>query len=389
MYPPHHLGGYELIWRGAVGDFRERGHAMRILTTDYRNAAPDPAVAEDPDCHRELRWYWRDHRFPYMSPRARLRVEKHNLAVLDRHLREWRPDLVAWWAMGGMSMSLIEHVARSGLPALAVVMDDWPSYGPLVDAWQRPLRRWGPLGKAAERVTGVPTLRDLGAATHWTFISKTQRRRMEKAVGPLPDATIANAGVDRTLFSPAPEHDWRWRLLYCGRIDPRKGIDLAVRALPLLPGAATLRIVGEGDEDHRAELGTLARSLGVAERVRFERVPRDRLAEIFAEDDVLLFPVRWDEPWGLVPLEAMAVGMPVVGSGRGGSGEYLDHGVNSLIADPRGGAQALADALLQLAQDEPLRKRIRAGALDTAERFPDTIFADGVEKAAERAVRGA
>ena len=388
MYPPHHLGGYELIWRGAVGHLRERGHEIRIVTTDYRTPAPDPAMEDDPDCHRELRWYWRDHRFPRMSPLTRFRLERHNLGVLERHIREWQPDLVAWWPMGGMSMSLIEQVARGPLPALAVVMDDWPSYGPVVDGWQRPLRRSAVLGRVAERLTGIPTLSNLAGATRWAFISRTQQQRVEDAVGPLPDATIANAGVDDTLFREAQEHPWRWQLLYCGRIDPRKGIDLAVRALPLLPDEATLRIVGEGDEDHRAELVTLSRELGVPDRVQFERVPRDRLADVFAEDDVLIFTVRWPEPWGLVPLEAMAVGMPVVASGRGGSGEYLSDGENSLFVDPDAGPEPLAEALLSLAGDSGLRTRLRAGALATAAQYPEVGFADAVERAAEAAVSG-
>ena len=109
LYPPHHFGGYELIWRGAVEHLRDSGHEVRILTTDHRHRSPDPAIPEDRDCHRELRWYWRDHRFPRLMPHARLRVERHNQRVLERHLHEWRPDLVAWWPMGGMSMSLIEQ----------------------------------------------------------------------------------------------------------------------------------------------------------------------------------------------------------------------------------------------------------------------------------------
>ena len=137
--------------------------------------------------------------------------------------------------------------------------------------------------------------------------------RTEQAIGALPGARIAHAGVDEQLFQAAPEHPWRWRLLYCGRIDPRKGIDLAVASLPLLPAEATLLVVGDGDPEHRAELERLARELGVADRVRFERVERDRLPATFAEHDALLFPVRWEEPWGLVPLEAMAVGLLVVG----------------------------------------------------------------------------
>ena len=383
MYPPHHLGGYELIWRGAVEHLRERGHAIRILTTGYRDEAPDPALPEDPDCHRELGWYWSDHAFPRMSPLARMRLERHNLRVLDRHRREFAPDLVAWWSMGGMSMSMIEDVSDRDCPSLAVVMDDWPSYGPAVDGWQRLVRRLRAPG-IAERATRIPTLGDLAATTRWLFISEAQRRRVEGFIGPLPGARVANAGVDTRLFTTAPEHDWRWRLLYCGRIDARKGIDRAIRALALLPDRATLRIVGGGDEHHRAELAGLADDLGVSEQVSFERVPRDALPAIFAADDVLLFPVVWDEPWGLVPLEAMAVGMQVVASGRGGSGEYLRDRENCLVAaEP----EQIAAAVTRLAEDPGLRHRLRSGARETAARYPASAFADGVERAAHEAVR--
>jgi glycosyltransferase involved in cell wall biosynthesis len=387
MYPPHHLGGYELIWRGAVEHLRARGHSIRILTTDHREAMPDPAIPEDPDCHRELRWYWREHGFPRLGPHTRLAIERHNATVLDSHVRDWAPDVVAWWAMGGMSMALIERIARAGLPSLAVVMDDWPSYGPAVDGWQRPLRGRPRIARAVERLTGVPVLRDLARATRWVVISDFQRDRLERLLGTGLDARIANAGVDGRLFGERPDHDWAWQLVYCGRMDARKGIDLAVSALPLLPTEARLRIVGDGDPAYREELRALAAGLGVAERVSFERVPRDRLADVFASGDVLLFPVRWEEPWGLVPLEAMAVGMRVVASGRGGSGEYLADRQNCLLADPDGGAEALAAAVAELGADAAMRRRLREGGLATAARYPDTAFADAVEAAAEEAVR--
>jgi glycosyltransferase involved in cell wall biosynthesis len=382
LYPPHHFGGYELIWRGAVEQLREAGHEVRILTTDHRHSSPDPAIPEDPDCHRELRWYWRDHDFPRRTPRARLHLERHNWAILQRHLDEWRPDVVAWWAMGGMSMALLEHVHRGGYPSVAIVMDDWPLYGPKFDRWQGPLRGHPHLGRLVERMTGVPTLGDLGSRTRWVFISRHQLGRIERSIGALPGARVANAGVDDRLFHPAPAHPWRWRLLYCGRIDPRKGIDLAVATLPLLPAEATLLVVGDGDPEHREELARQARELGVADRVRFERVPRDRLPTTFAEQDALLFPVRWEEPWGLVPLEAMAVGLLVVASGRGGSAEYFEDGENCLLADPDDGPEALAAALNRLAGDDEVRRRLRDGGLATAERYPDTAFATAVADAA-------
>jgi glycosyltransferase involved in cell wall biosynthesis len=381
LYPPHHFGGYELIWRGAVEQLRTAGHEVRILTTDYRVPAPDPALAEDPDCHRELRWYWDDHEFPRRTLLARLRIERHNRDVLRRHLDEWAPDVVAWWPMGGMSMSLLEQVRRAGYPSVAIVMDDWPSYGPRVDAWQAPLRGRR-RGRLVERLTGIPTLRELAPLARWVFISRHQLERTERVIGPLPGARVAHAGVDEHLFRPASEHPWGWRLLYCGRIDPRKGIDLAVASLPLLPDEATLSVVGEGDRKHRDELEEMARELDVAQRVRFERVARDRVPEVMAAHDVLLFPVRWEEPWGLVPLEAMAVGLLVVASGRGGSAEYLDGGENCMLADPDAGPAQLADAVRRLADDADLRRRLRAGGLHTAQRYPDTAFATAVADAA-------
>ena len=140
MYPPHHLGGYELVWQGAVGALRAGGHDVRVLTTDHR--LPQTGAGDEPDVHRELRWYWRDHEFPRRSPRERLRLERNNAAVFDRHIANARPDVVAWWAMGRMSLSLLARGARHGLPAVAFVHDDWLIYGPVVDQWLRSFAGW-------------------------------------------------------------------------------------------------------------------------------------------------------------------------------------------------------------------------------------------------------
>src|SRR5439155_1520664 len=114
MYPPHHLGGYELVWRSAMEHLRARGHEVRVLTTDF--ALDDPSEPEGRDVHRELRWWWRDHAFPERPFRERLAYERHNARVLGRHLDEFQPDVVTWWSMGGMSLTLIEHVRRRELP---------------------------------------------------------------------------------------------------------------------------------------------------------------------------------------------------------------------------------------------------------------------------------
>ena len=55
MYPPHHLGGYELMWRSAVAHHRAAGHDVRVLTTDWHEHYVDASTPEDADVHRELR----------------------------------------------------------------------------------------------------------------------------------------------------------------------------------------------------------------------------------------------------------------------------------------------------------------------------------------------
>jgi len=146
MYPPQHLGGYELVWQGAMRALREAGHEVRVLTTDLRLS---DAGEEDDFVARELRWYWRDHAWPSFTPRERLALERHNARVFDRHVRELRPDVVTWWSMGGMSMSLIERARRRGLPAVGFVHGDWLHLG-LNALWLAAFgsavaRRFGPL----------------------------------------------------------------------------------------------------------------------------------------------------------------------------------------------------------------------------------------------------
>src|SRR5947209_15792508 len=87
VYPPHHLGGYELIWSGAMRHLRGQGHEVRVLVTGHQRAGVRPGADEEPDVHRELQWYWHDHAWRAMSPAAVVRLERHNAAVLDRHLR--------------------------------------------------------------------------------------------------------------------------------------------------------------------------------------------------------------------------------------------------------------------------------------------------------------
>jgi glycogen(starch) synthase len=377
VYPPHHLGGYEIIWRGAMAHLRREGHLARILTTDYRRPDVAGEAPEDPDVHRDLDWYWREHAWRALGPLARLRLEQRNATSFDRHLAEFRPDVIAWWPVGGMSLGLIERARRAGVPSLFFVLDPWLGYGPERDLWNRMWARTGPVAALAERATGLATRVDYDTAGRWIFCSRAMREQT-LAGGLRPaESTILSPGVDSSFLSAAPEREpppWRWRLLYLGRVVEQKGVRTAIESLALLPAQATLRIVGEGDRPYRLELERLASRLGVARQVSFEpQRPHEELLEVYREADAVVFPVEWPEPWGLVPLEAMALGRPVVATGRGGSGEYLVDGVNSLLyraGEPSG----LAGALRTLAGDGALRERLRRAGHETAARHSEDAF---------------
>jgi glycogen synthase len=384
MYPPHDLGGgYELTWRSAVEHMRSRYHEVRVLTSDYR--APGVEGPPEPDVYRELRSYWRDHGFPRVPVRERIAIERRNGEILERHLAEQEPHVVNWWGMGSMSLGLIERVRRARIPAVGVVGDEWMVWGPRADGWLRLTGRRPRAASMAERRTGLPTQVDLSGAATWLFNSDANRRRSIAATGPLADARVVHPGVEELLFRPVPEDDWAWRLAYVGRMDPRKGVGLAIEALALLPAEATLDLVGGGDPAYESELRAKVAELGLGERVRLRRTRREEVPRAYADADAVLFPVQWEEPWGLVPLEAMAIGRPVVASGTGGSAEYLRHEENCLIYRPRDSAEALAAAVRRLADDSDLRDRLREAGHRTAARFTAQAYDEAITAAVEAA----
>ena len=333
LWPPAGGGGYERIWVAAVTALRAAGSEVRVLTSDAPAPAGDDAV-------RELRWYSSDGVWLRPGPLGAWRIERHNAGVLARELSAFAPDVVLFFAMGGLSLSLVERVDA---PAVGVVGDGWMVYGPDADAWMRLRRR-------------RPRL----AQVHWLFISEAAR---ERAGADLPHTGLAHPGVDPAAFPRADERRWGWRLAMVGRIAPEKGVDVALAALGRLP-EATLVIDGPGE--HAA-----------VDRVEFRRSEPGAVARTYADADAVLFPVTWKEPWGLVPLEAMSVGRPVVATATGGAAEYLRDGVNALVVEP-GDPDALADAVRRLAAHPQLRARLRAGGFETAARYTEAAFCAAV-----------
>jgi glycosyltransferase involved in cell wall biosynthesis len=187
---------------------------------------------------------------------------------------------------------------------------------------------------------------------------------------------VVPCGVDRSRFTPAGPAVARGaapRLLSIGRLVPRKGVDTVIAALRQVPGAELVVAGGPPHEDLDTDpevtrLRHAAAECQVADRVVFTgRLPHEDVPAMMRSADVVVSD-PWYEPFGMVPLEAMACGTPVVVSAVGGHLDTVaDH--TGRLVPPRDPA-ALASAIRGLLADRRLRARLgEAGAALAASRY--------------------
>ena len=387
-YPPPLFGGYGAMCAQVCTWLKQRGHEVLVLTTlppelGIISTDSDEDEGTIPVC-RILRSYWDGSATLDLPFQEALAVEQHNNAQMQDVLATYHPDVVAFWHMGAMSLGLITTTARLGFPLVFVIGDDWLCYGGWADAWLRWCNEHPEQAAVVEQHTGLPTrLPDLGAMGAFCFVSAWTKRHAEQIGGwRFPHAEIISPGLSPTEFPSlvqVPDHPWGWRLLWVGRVSEEKGIETAINALSYLPRNTTLEIVGPIAQAYRSHLEALAATLGVASRLSFSLASRQQVRQRYQQADVTLFTSMIEhEAFGLVPLEAMASGCPVIATGVGGSSEYCLDGVNCIRVPP-GDPAALARAVQQLAQSQDLRRRLVEGGLRTASAFTLDRQAAGIE----------
>ncbi len=192
---------------------------------------------------------------------------------------------------------------------------------------------------------------------------------------------IVPPGVDHALFSPGNQAGARWALetnddpllVFIGRIQPLKGVDIAVEALAQVQRSdARLWIVGgasgKGGGAEVDRVRSLIEELGLVERVRFVPAqPHHLLSTYYRAADVCLVPSR-SESFGLVALEAAACGVPTVASAVGGLLTLVDHGHSGYLVEGRDPADYAAwiDTILG---DPVLARRLSVSAAARARTY--------------------
>ncbi len=235
--------------------------------------------------------------------------------------------------------------------------------------------RWRLVKTAFDAVFGRSVLH---AAAGLITVTEVERRRLA-ALGLAAPITVIPNPVDLDEYAIAPDPEVfrnRWHLgdrplvLFLGQLSPRKRIDLALHAIAAIdPARRPDLVVAGGDMGRRRSLETLARDLGIAPRVVFTGVlPGRRRLEALAAADAVVYPSR-DEVFGLVPLEALLCGSPVVVSGDCGCGEVVAAVGGGLVIE-HGRIAALTDAITTLlTSPEAWRQRAADAAVRVRERF--------------------
>ena len=400
LYPPQVQGGAEVLAADVAAGLEHLGHEVVILTSSSGLTAAQRdghiwrSLRGAPNVHFDRqRPCWQQLRLPYHYYRRYHSCA--NAAELRRAVESLRPDVVYVWELAGVGVtSLLRTLAELPVPVVFHLNSYWLIYAGSPDTGQsrlhtRWLKRW--------LIGTIPEVR----RRSFIAISNAVKEQYIRAGFEPERIEVIYNGIDpRFLTLPRAERDpgmrERCRLLFVGRLRVEKGVLVVFRALDVLNneqeggirGKVHLDIFGAGDEVYIREMERFLREKDLKGLATFHgTVSQDELIRQYDDADMLLVPSLWQEPFGLVVVEAMARGAPVIASDLGGPAEILTHEVNGLLVEPNN-ERALALAIKDLLEHPEKRQRLGKAARETVEqRFTMQENARRVEQHLLRATR--
>jgi D-inositol-3-phosphate glycosyltransferase len=291
-------------------------------------------------------------------------------------------------------------------------LSGWASLD-LRSAWGVPvIQMFHTLGEMKNRVAQTPDERESGrrieveghvmrCSDRLVAATPLEKGQMSWLYGADADKiSVVPAGVDLSLFRPIPRAEAKERIgipsdrrmiLFVGRIQPLKGIDTLIRAMervihkyPDFGKSLWLTVIGGDPEpDSQLEqreferLKQLRAELGISELVTFLGAKsQDTLVYYYSAAEMVVMPSHY-ESFGMVALEAMACGTPVIGSDVGGLSFSIEDGFNGYLV-PGKDPDALADKIALLLRRSSLRDHLGEQAIRWAERYSWTYIADEI-----------
>jgi len=377
LYPPPWLGGYELACKDVVEGLRARGHTVYVLTSSYKaeDCPPEPHV------FRLLNHYWGSYpegalTLTWWQAARSMWLDFANYRTVKECVQQLQPDFAYLWNLQRVSpVPILAAVRESGIPFVIHLMGYFLRDTRLPDELVGPMPEWlKPIAwKAREIVRRI--IDPYVMKNPLIAMSETVKREHLRAGFPPENIQVIYHGIRTDLQHGEEDFDLNkvgegrpFKLLFAGALIPSKGVDTLILALSRLVQLKGVRdihldIIGLGAQQYIEELYALIRQHKLDGFVSFAGfVPRQDLLTKYREYDVFILPTKWQEPFGLVVIEAMASGVPVIASDIAGPAEIITHRETGMLV-PSGDNVKLAIAINDLMCDEGLRKRIQENAL--------------------------
>jgi len=247
----------------------------------------------------------------------------------------------------------------------------WPALQ--TACWQNSRLISGLMGLILRRVRSIGTFNKVAA---WISISEFQRKKhVEMGI---PANHIHNIHHFYESSAPPPPSIPSGDTLFLGRLSQEKGVDLLLRAwAKVRNGSRRLVIAGTGPEE--SSLKKLASDLNLANVVFTGFLDKEQQVSLWSNSSALVVPSIWDEPFGMVVLEAWAKERPVVAFAKGALPELIHHGVNGLLADPFS-VESLAKNIQELIDKPDLGPRLgKACSLRLKDDFNRALWVSRIE----------
>jgi glycogen(starch) synthase len=358
-YPPGEFGGIGRYTVDLAAGFAELGHEVHVITTDTEIDRVE--FEEGVWVHRLVT---DNMGLPELgsSPAAWNIYRAATVArELDRIQASSPIDVVSapLWASEGCVCTFDRR-----FPTILTLMTSMHTIAGLHESWDD-----DPQIKALIELEGatVKHSRYLHALSDAVLADAREAYEINEEIAAVAGLGTRDASDE---FSPDRDGDDRLRILFVGRLERRKGVDVLLdAAAQLLPDRPEVELVMVGKDTENTEIGetyreAFERRVGDAEwgrRVTFTGAVSDaELFQHYADCDVFVAPSRY-ESFGLILTEAMAFGKPVVGCRAGGMQEVVDEGTSGLLAEP-GDADSLAAELFRLIDEPALRERLGSAA---------------------------
>ena len=387
LYPPYVLGGYELLASKTMEALRKRGHEVYVATGRGREFTGDDHIKDVYDLDLDRK----EDEFLYHAKSGIEQFKKQlfhqgNYRSTRKLIEEFKPDIVSVWNLYLMSAAPLVAASRTNTKTAVHLTDRWLLFQTKDILAQRDhVRGWTRLALKAIRSTLQPMLYRLANPSNLIVPSNSLRETYLEAGFSKGAFHLIPHGIELELF-PYIERKRNnvVRLLYVGQLWEGKGVQVLLRALGRLrqmnQTSFTLSIYGSGVPHFIDYLKGIANEEGLQDYIQFcGTVSYADLASVYHTHDVLIFPSVWNEPFALVPLEAMSTGLPIVASDAGGTKEAVRHEQTGLVV-PANDVQSMADAIGRLLKDDALRKQLGHQAATVArEEYGFEKMVDDVE----------